>query len=254
MARVDPAAAVAGLPVDTSGGGKQKECKAVHRHPWPATGNKTNETHGKFALRCPMNRDRSIAVVLALILLVSLVGNWVLWRKSRVVGPATIAKPEGRQGVSTRERGVPAVFEIVANPEMKGRLGRVVIAYADGVTINPDANRTGIYKEGEDKEATYGYGPVARELAPGTYDLVINGKKVSGIPIKSGSDTRIPSGVLRLHGANELRFTIHDVGKESSFKVAYGNALVGLPAGDYEIEVNGSREKFTIEPGKITDF
>lgn len=220
----------------------------------PLTGDQPNETHGKCAPRGPMNRDRSIAVVLALLLLASLAGNWVQWRKSRVVGPATITKPEGRQGTSTRVRGGPGAYELVANPEMKGRLGRVVIAYADGVTINPDANRTGIYKEGENKEATYGYGPVARELAPGTYDLVINGKKISGIPVKSGHDTRIPSGVLRLHGANELRFTIHEVGKESSFKSAYGNALVGLPAGDYEIEVNGSREKFTIEPGKITDF
>lgn len=201
-----------------------------------------------------MNRDRSIAVVLALLLLASLACNWVLWRKSRVVGPVTTAKPEARQSTSSREKGVQGVFELVANPEMKGRLGRVVIAYADGVTLNPDANRTGIYKEGENKEASYGYGRIARELAPGTYDLVINGKKVSGIPVKSGHDTRIPSGVLRLHGANELRFTIHEVGEESSFKVAYGNALVGLPAGDYEIEVSGSREKFTIEPGKITDF
>lgn len=201
-----------------------------------------------------MNRDRSIAVVLALLLLASLACNWVLWRKSQVVGPATTAKPEGRQSASSREKGAKGVYEQVANPEMKGRLGRVVIAYADGANLNPDANRTGIYKEGENKEASYGYGRIARELAPGTYDLVINGKKVSGIPVKSGHDTRIPSGVLRLHGANELRFTIHDVGEESSFKVAYGNALVGLPAGDYEIEVSGSREKFTIEPGKVTDF
>lgn len=201
-----------------------------------------------------MNRDRAIAVALALLLLVSLAGNWMLWRKSQVVGPGTTAKPEERQSASSRKKGAQGVYEQVANPEMQGRLGRVVVAYADGANLNPDANRTGIYKEGESKEASYGYGRIARELAPGTYDLVINGKKISGIPVKSGHDTRIPSGVLRLHGANELRFTIHDVGVESSFKVAYGNALVGLPAGDYEIEVSGSREKFTIEPGKVTDF
>jgi hypothetical protein len=203
-----------------------------------------------------MNRDRLIAVALALLLLASLVANWALWRKSRgaAAAPASTAQLAARTGDLSRERGVQGGYEIVANPEMKGRLGRVVIAYADGVALNPDANRTGIHKEGEAKEASSGYGPIARELTPGSYDLVVNGKKISGIPVKSGHDTRILSGVLRLHGASETRFTLHDVGMERSFRAAYGNALLGLPAGDYEIEVNGSREKFTIEPGKITDF
>jgi len=201
-----------------------------------------------------MKRDRTIAVALALLLLASLAGNWVLWKKSRGVAPATEAQPAARKSDASRERGVQTAYEIVANPEMKGRLGRVVIAFADGANLKPDANRTGIYKEGEAKEASSGYGPIARELVPGIYDLDVNGKKISGIPVKSGQDTRIPSGVLRMHGANETRFTIHDLGAESNFKSAYGNALVGLPAGEYEIEVNGSREKFTIEPGKITDY
>ena len=202
-----------------------------------------------------MNRDRIISVLLAVLLLVSLAGNWMLWKKSRGMAgaPAATVQP-ARKNDTSRDKGVQGVFELVANPEMKGRLGRVVIAYADGAKLNPDANRTGIFKEGEDKEASYGYGPIARELAPGIYDLDVNGKKISGIPVKSGHDTRMPSGVLRLHGANETRFTIHDVGAESSLRSAYGNALVGLPSGDYEIEINGSREKFTIEPGKITDY
>ena len=105
--------------------------RTTGRSSGPLTPDQTNETLGQCAPRGPMNRDRSIAVVLALLLLASLACNWVLWRKSRVVGPAAIAKPEGRQSASARERGVKGAYELVANPEMKGRLGRVVIAYAE---------------------------------------------------------------------------------------------------------------------------
>lgn len=202
-----------------------------------------------------MNRDRSIAVGLALLLLVSLACNWVLWRKSRGAGvPPVAAQPVMRKSSASRDRGVQGDYKMVVNPEKKGRLGRVLITYVGGAKLNPDYNRTVFYKEGGAENVSSAYGPVVCELAPGVYDLEINGKKISGIPVKSGQDTLIPSGVLRLHGAKETRFTIHNIGVKDDFCVAYGNALVGLPAGDYEIEISGSREKFTIEDGKITDF
>lgn len=204
-----------------------------------------------------MNRDRTVAGLLALLLLASLVLNWVLWRKSRESIDPTAAvpavQPEARKS-PPRERGGQGRYELVANPEMKGRLGRVVIAYAEGVTLNPDYTHTIFYKEAGTDIVHSAYGPVAAELAPGIYDLEVNGKKIAGIPVKSGQDTRVPSGVLRLHGSKETRFPICDVGVNDDFRIAYGNALVGLPAGDYEIEISGSREKITIEPGKITDF
>lgn len=202
-----------------------------------------------------MNRDRSIALVLAVLLIVSLAANWMLWKKSRgPAGPAVVANPMGRTGDTSRDKGVPAAYEIVDNPAMKGRLGRIVIAYVDGVTLQSDANRTAFYKDGGTALIHSAYGPIAAELAPGTYDLEVNGKKLAGIPVKSGKDTRVPSGVLRLHGSNDTRFVICDVGVKDDFRVAYGNALLGLPVGDYEIEISGQREKFTIEPGKVTDF
>ena len=202
-----------------------------------------------------MNRDRAIIVILVILLAVSLAGNWVWWNKSRG-GSATVvaAKPEARTGAESREKGAAGVYEMVDNPEMKGRLGRVVIAYAEGATLNPDNTRTVFYKQGTADSVRTSYGPVAAELAPGIYDLEINGKKIAGIPVKSGQDTRVPSGVLRFHGSSETSFWICDVGVKDYLRVAYGNALIGLPAGDYEIEINGQREKVTIEPGKITDF
>ena len=203
-----------------------------------------------------MNRNKVLNIALTLLLLASLACNWILWRKSRGgASPAVAAaQAEGRTSDESREKGVQGVYEMVANPEMQGRLGRVVIAYAEGATLNPDNNRTVFYKKGSADSVRTSYGPVAAELAPGIYDLEINGKKIAGIPVKSGQDTRVPSGVLRFHGSSETSFWICDVGVKDYLRVAYGNALIGLPAGDYEIEINGQREKVTIEPGKITDF
>lgn len=201
-----------------------------------------------------MNRDRFIALVLALLLLLSLVANWMLWRNSRGGDRAVVAGPVARAGSGPRESGERSAYEFVDNPAMKGRLGRIVIAYVNDVKLPPDSNRTAFYKAGTSELIHSAYGAIAAELPPSSYDLEVNGKKLAGVPVKSGKDTRVPSGVLKLHGSDQTRFVIFDVGGKEHIRVAYGNAVLGLPAGDYEIEVSGQRDKFTIEPGKVTDF
>lgn len=201
-----------------------------------------------------MNRYRTIAVVLALLLLASLACNWVLWRKAHdaaapVAAPAATA---GAQNLPPRDSGTKAAYDIVANPEMKGRLGRVVLTFAEEGNIKE--TRTAFNKTGGADLIRVDYGIVAAELPPGDYDLEVSGEKIARIPVESGKDTRVHSGVLRLHGSKETRFTIHEPGAEKSFHVAYGNAEFGLPVGEYEVEISGQREKVTIEAGKVTDF
>ena len=200
-----------------------------------------------------MNRDKVIIVILVLLLAASLAGNWVLWNKSRS-GAAVAAKTPGPEARRTapRERGDPGLYEIKANPEMKGRLGRIVLSFAEGAEIK--GTRTTVYKAGGADMLRADYGPVTAELPPGSYDLEVCGRKISSIPVESGKDTNVRSGVLRLHGAANTRFTIHEPGAKDFFHVAYGNAGFGLPAGEYEVDVSGQREKVTIEPGKITEF
>ena len=201
-----------------------------------------------------MNRDRAIAVTLALLLLVSLAGNWMLWKKSRAAtGPALVAEiqPEARTS-PLRERGNQGLYEVVANPEMKGRLGRIVLNFAEGASIAE--TRTTIHKAAGSEMLRADYGVVAADMPPGTYDLEISGKRIEGIPVESGKDTRVHTGVLRTHGSKQTRMTISDVGSKSSFHVVYGNTEFGLPVGEYEIEISGQREKVAIEAGKVTDF
>jgi len=225
----------------------------VHGHPrrnW----RHPNEAHGKCAQRDPMNRDRKIAVVLAVLLLVSLAGNGVLWKKSRGAAgtPATTAQPEARKN-TPRERGDPGAYEITANPEMKGRLGRIVLGFAVGATLK-DSTRTSISREGNPDMGKVAYGIFDAELPAGVYNVEICGIKIAGIPIESGKDTRVRSGVLRTHGSKETRITVSPAGRKDDYHVVYGNSEFGLPVGEYDVGISGEQEKVTIEDGKITDF
>lgn len=203
-----------------------------------------------------MNRDKTIIAVLTLLLLASLVANGVLWTRARrdsAAAPADGPAPAARTS-APRERGASSAYEIVANPELKGRLGRIVLTFADtGESLQ--STRTAIYQPGKDSAAKVSYGPVTAEVLPGEYDLEVSGRKLKGVPVEAGKDTRIPSGVLRLHGADGTRFAIFEPGAtDDSLYVDYGNGAKGLPAGEYEVEVNGVREKVLIEAGKVTEF
>lgn len=202
-----------------------------------------------------MNRDRTVIVVLAVLLVASLALNWRYWSKSRAVPtPQTENVAAKARTDGPRESGESASFETVANPAMKGRLGRIVLNFADDLELNGHSTRTVVYAAGENKMLHTAYNVVAAELPPGKYDLEVSGKKIAGIPVESAKDTVVHSGVLRTHGSAETRFQVSDVGADNSIHVLYGNAAVGLPIGDYEITVSGQRDKFTIIAGKVTDY
>lgn len=203
-----------------------------------------------------MNRDKTIIAVLAVLLLASVVINGWLWRRLRSVNPATAANtalPAAR-AEGERERGKSAEYEIVVNPKMQGRLGRIVLRFA-GEPAALGSTRTAIYKPGSATVLKTHYGPFEAELLAGEYDLDVSGRKIAGIPVEPGKDTVIASGVLRLHGSSSTRFVIYPVGEpEKYLYVDYGNGTRGLPIGEYEVEVSGQREKVVVEAGKVTDF
>lgn len=203
-----------------------------------------------------MNRNKAVITVLAVLLGGSLAANWMLWRRAGQVasGPAAAPSAMDTREEGKRERGAAVGVELVANPAMKGRLGRIVLTFAE-IEEGIEQTRTVIYKAGTASSVATDYGTVEAELLPGEYDLEVNGKKLAGVRVESGKDTRVASGVLRLHGAGNTRFVIHDVGGQDDYLyVGYGNSARGLPAGEYEVAVGGQREKVTIEPGKVTDF
>jgi hypothetical protein len=136
----------------------------------------------------------------------------------------------------------------LANPALKGRMGRIVVAFPNDAV--PKATRVAVLKD--TKEVQAGYGSQTWDLLPGSYDVVISGKQVSNVTVQSGHDTNIKVGVLHVSAGAQTRSEVLDSGKVLAG--GYGEHLVGLPAGSFEVRVSGQAETVTISEGQITDF
>jgi hypothetical protein len=148
--------------------------------------------------------------------------------------------------------GPASCCNIVANPAMKGRLGRLVVAYPDGAKIS--GVRMDVYKAGEAQAMASGHGNQALDLLPGTYAVVISGKRVEPVMVKSGHDTQVRVGVLRVTAGGNTRVDVLDVTTKATLIAGHGKRDIGLPIGPALVQVAGQSEAVTIESGKITDF
>ena len=131
---------------------------------------------------------------------------------------------------------------------MKGRLGRVVVAFPDGAV--PKDTRSDVLKDG--KVVQSGYGNQAWDLLSATYEVKISGKPVPNVTVKAGHDTTVKVGVLRVSAGKDTSVGVLDGGNKLTS--GYGNQVIGLPLGSYDIQVAGQTEKVTISEGTITDF
>jgi hypothetical protein len=132
---------------------------------------------------------------------------------------------------------------------MKGRLGRLVVTYPQGTDAGA---RIGVSKG--DKEATSGYGDRVFELLPGSYTVVISGKRVDNVTVQSGHDTKVKVGVLRVTAPGGTRIGVLDKDGKTELTSGYGNKQFGFPIGTVYVSVAGQSEAVTIKDGHITDF
>jgi hypothetical protein len=164
---------------------------------------------------------------------------------SIVSGGAAAAVPAAAQP------GTPCC-SIVANAELKGRLGRLVVAFPEGA--NASGTHVLVFKAKDQKDVANAYGNQAVELLPGAYAASVNGKRVEGVTIQAGHDTRLKVGVLRLSAADATRVKVLDADQKLELTNTYGKQELGFPVGTFYVEVAGQREAVTIAEGKITDF
>jgi hypothetical protein len=142
-----------------------------------------------------------------------------------------------------------ACCTVVSNPAMKGRLGRLVVTYPEATNANA---RVGVSKG--DKEAASAYGSKAFELLPGSYTVVISGKRVDNVTVQSGRDTNVKVGVLRVTAPGGTRIGVLDKDGKTEITSGYGSKEFGLPIGTVYVSVAGQSEAVTIKDGQITDF
>jgi hypothetical protein len=175
--------------------------------------------------------------------------------KKPTTPPTSEAEPEhgvkGPEGIGKEPHTAEPIHNCcatVANANLKGRFGRLVVAYPS--TAVPTGTRIAIFKGGQEVQADYGNHSF--ELLAGTYDVVISGKRVPNVTVKAGHDTKVKVGVLRITGAKNMRAALLEGGKEIAG--AYGGELIGLPAGTFDVQMAGQTEQVMISEGKITDF
>jgi hypothetical protein len=171
---------------------------------------------------------------------------------------STSTSPAGQGGAApgttsttggARPAGGSPCCDIVPNPAMRGRLGRVVVAYPEEVSARID-----VFRAGETQSVAGGYGDEAFDLFPGTYEVVISGKRVTGVTVRSGNDTKIRVGVLRVTASDGTRVDVLDRAGGQGLTGGYGTDVYGLPIGEVGVQIAGQTERVVIEAGRVTEF
>ncbi len=152
--------------------------------------------------------------------------------------------------VETRDSS--SCCDIVANPDLKGRLGRLAVNFPEGT--NSGSTRIDVFKPGEQKTLVGGFGGHTFDLLPGIYDVEISKKRLTGVPIQSAHDTRVKVGVLQVNAGGSTRVDVVDKDGQSALTGGYGNQTIGLPVGTFQVKVAGQAEPVTIDDGKVTEF
>lgn len=166
-------------------------------------------------------------------------------------GDAVVRPPGSPRTVAGRAATV-AMFTQTPNPQLRGRLGRLLIRYPKDA--DPTGTHVEVLRAGEEKSAFSGYGTQQAELLPGTYAVSVSKKKVADVPVAAGSETRLHLGVLRISADPNTRSDVLDADKKTELVGGYGNQLIGLPIGTYYVRVAGQSEAVTITDGKVTEF
>jgi len=142
--------------------------------------------------------------------------------------------------------------DLVPNPVLKGRLGRLVVVFPEGAKAG--GTRIDVHQAGAPDVIAGGWGNQKVELLPGTYAVVVSGKRVEGVTLQSGNDTTVKVGMLRVTAGGGTRIDVLDPDTKQTLTGGWGNQQIGLPLGQVSVRVAGQTQTVTIEDGKITDF
>jgi hypothetical protein len=72
--------------------------------------------------------------------------------------------------------------------------------------------------------------------------------------VRSGSDTQIKVGVLRVNASDGTRVDLADPVSKERVTGGYGTQAFGLPIGQIGVQIAGQTETLVIEAGKVAEF
>ncbi len=82
--------------------------------------------------------------------------------------------------------------------------------------------------------------------------MTIGGRRVAGVGVQAGHDTRIRVGVLHVHASDGTRIDLLEPANGETLASGYGERSYGLPVGPVAVEVARQQEIALIEDGKVT--
>ena len=163
-----------------------------------------------------------------------------------------VSQPTAQSASAPGVQSLAPCCGIVTNPALTGRLGRLVIEFPEGVKV--DGTSIKVFKGNDSDDVAHGYGNQALDLLPGAYAVTVNGKRVEGVTIQSGHDTRVKVGVLRIGAGDRTNVKVLDSDQKLELTNAYGKQELGFPVGTVYVSVAGQSEAVSISEAKITDF
>lgn len=141
-------------------------------------------------------------------------------------------------------------WEFKPSEDLKGAKGRLVVNFHDEVPMAHMLVKIYSKDGGEplsDRRRRF-------DLLSGTYDVVIAGKRVTGVPIQSGQETRLLMGLLRVVYTDMSRTEVYDSDKTTLLVKDYGTLRLGLAVGKYWVKLAGRMVEIEIKDGQVVEF
>jgi hypothetical protein len=142
------------------------------------------------------------------------------------------------------------LWEIKPSEDLKGAKGRLIVNFHDEVPMAHMLVKISSKDGGEplsDRKRRF-------DLLSGTYDVVIAGKRVTGVPIQSGQETRLLMGLLRVVYTDMSRTEVYDSDKKTLLVKDNGTLRLGLPVGKYWVKLAGRMVEIEIKDGQVVEF
>ena len=197
-----------------------------------------------------MNRIIKVAIVIAassLILSQSMFGG----------GAAASASQAPRRDKAAKKAINPAEetsnivrWEIKPSEDLTGAKGRLVVGFHDEVPMAHMLVKITSKDGGDpisDRKRKF-------DLLPGTYDVVVANKRITGVPIQSGQETHLLMGLLRVVYTGMDRTDVYDSDKTTLLVKDYGTLRLGLPVGKYWVKMAGRMVSVEIKNGQVAAF
>lgn len=163
--------------------------------------------------------------------------------------PRAGAKPAPQPSAAEADAPQPERWRIEEAAGL-GKKGRLVVDWPDQVPMGHQ--RVEIHSsDGVEKPD---HGKRNFELLAGSYDVVVAGKRVAGVPVEEGKETRLLVGLLRVVYKDMSKTEVYDADKKTLLVRDYGTLNLALPVGRYWVRIGPRLVAVEIKEGGTVEF